>query len=590
MHVAEKDILHEMVKIVKKKPDFHVKEKILILIDTWQEAFGSARARYPQYYAAYQELLRAGAVFPQRSERSAPVFTPPQTQPLTSYPQSLQNNGHRLEAAESSAESEFPTLSLTEIQNARGIMDVLAEMLSALDPGNIEGLRQEVIIDLVEQCRAYKQRVVHLVNSTVDESLLCQGLALNDDLQRVLAKHEAIASGTPAPAPAAPEKPKPESGGALVDVDSGGNHKQPVEGSTSATGIMNQLLLPAPTATNGPATPAAANSKMDLLSGDDFSSPKNDNSLALVPVGDAQPATSPSKQNALALIDMFSDNSSPRNAVNVQPAHLAGLTNSSPPQIQQQHNFHPPEAGIYSNGSAPNMGSPQYEHSPYMQAASPAWNGLVPQQQPSLPVFGAQGSGSLPPPPWEAQPVDGSPVAGTQYPQPMQVTQVVAAHMQPAVTGMLPQGLQPSGNDHLMGMYIQPITTGQLSAFNNPAMQSNQLGLHPQAVQGGMYMGMLPQPMQTGQIASMYPQPIYGSQMAGYGYAPQQGTQYLEQQMYGMTIRDDSSFRNSSYQVSNSSYMPLKKPSKPEDKLFGDLVDIAKLKTTKSTPGRAGSM
>jgi hypothetical protein len=28
--------------------------------------------------------------------------------------------------------------SLTEIQNARGIMDVLAEMLNALDPGNKE--------------------------------------------------------------------------------------------------------------------------------------------------------------------------------------------------------------------------------------------------------------------------------------------------------------------------------------------------------------------------------------------------------------------------------------------------------------------
>ncbi|XP_044467819.1 uncharacterized protein LOC123197566 isoform X1 [Mangifera indica] len=25
MHVAERDVLHEMVKIVKKKPDFHVK-------------------------------------------------------------------------------------------------------------------------------------------------------------------------------------------------------------------------------------------------------------------------------------------------------------------------------------------------------------------------------------------------------------------------------------------------------------------------------------------------------------------------------------------------------------------------------------
>ncbi|KAJ6745587.1 TOM1-LIKE PROTEIN [Salix koriyanagi] len=137
MNVAEKDLLHEMVKIAKKKPDFHVKEKILTLIDTWQEAFDGPRARYPQYYAAYQELLRAGAVI--------------------EYPQG---------AAESSVESEFPTLSLTEIQNARGIMDVLAEMLNALDPSNKEGLRQEVIVDLVEQCRTYKQRVVHLVNST----------------------------------------------------------------------------------------------------------------------------------------------------------------------------------------------------------------------------------------------------------------------------------------------------------------------------------------------------------------------------------------------------------------------------------------
>ncbi|KAL5850445.1 hypothetical protein ACOSQ4_008458 [Xanthoceras sorbifolium] len=598
MHVAERDVLHEMVKIVKKKPDFHVKEKILILIDTWQEAFGGPRARYPQYYAAYQELLRAGAVFPQRSERTAPVFTPPQTQPLASIPQNIRNLDNQQEAAESSAEAEFPTLSLTEIQNARGIMDVLAEMLSALDPSNKEGLRQEVIVDLVEQCRTYKQRVVHLVNSTSDESLLCQGLSLNDDLQRVLAKHEAIASGKPGQA----DKPKPESSGALVDVgggplvDTGDASKQPAGGSNSNSGAgpspFNQLLLPAPPSTNGPAPPAAVSTKLDLLSGDDYSSPKAETSLALVPAGQPQP-NSPvsSQQNALVLFDMFSDVTSTPNSVNPQPPNLAGQPNPLALQLQQQQNFQTPEAGFYQNGGAPNMGSPHYP-----QGTGFAWNGQIPQQQPASPVYGDQSSGSLPPPPWEAQPADSIPVAGAQYPQQMQVTQVVVTHSQPMQSGIYPHGPRPAGNEPVVGVYFQPITSGQLPTINNQAVPSNQIvGLHPQQFQGGQYMGgMLPQQMQAGPMTSMYPQQMYGNQMAGtagYGYGQQPSSQYLEQQMYGLSVRDDNGFRNSSHQLSTTSYgTPMKQASKPEDKLFGDLVDMAKIKQTKPTPGRAGSM
>lgn len=191
-------------------------------------------------------------------------------------------------------------------------------------------------------------------------------------------------------------------------------------------------------------------------------------------------------------------------------------------------------------------------------------------------------SGSLPPPPWEAQPAadNGSPLAGAQYP-----------HMQ---NSGHPMGPQTMGNDQGVGMYMQPNANSHMSGMNNH-VGSNQMGLQPQHVQGvaGPYMGLAPHQMQGGPV--MYSQQMYGNQFIGYGYDQQQGVHYqqlgvpyIERQMYGMSVRDDSSLRNP-YQASTTSYVPSGKPSKPEDKLFGDLVDMAKVKP-KPTPGRAGSM
>ncbi|CAO2825927.1 unnamed protein product [Amaranthus hypochondriacus] len=589
MHVAEKDLPHEMVKIAKKKPDFQVKEKILILIDTWQEAFGGPRARYPQYYAAYQELLRAGAVFPQRTERSAPVFTPPQTQPLSNYPPNVRNSEQLQESADAAAEADYPSLSMSEIQNARGIMDVLSEMLSAIDPSKKEGLKQEVIVDLVEQCRTYKQRVVHLVNSTSDESLLGQGLALNDDLQKVLAKHEAIASGNVV----LQETPKSESSKALVDVDAplvdtGESSKQTVGSSASGA------TLSAPHANGSTATPTKELVKIDLLSGDllgdNFGTQTAQDSLALVPVSAPQPS-SPivSENNALALVDMFSMNNTPDSS-NSQAAFSSG--HPLPPELQQQHNLQPGQQTPFANGIATSMGLPQYEQAGYSQPAGASWNSQVSQQQPPSPVYDSQNGGSLPPPPWESQPADTNPSLSPQYPPAVQTSPMAGQQSPTFQGGMHPFHSQQTGNDQVSGMYAQHMAGGLMPGMNMHPMMNQMPGMYPQAYPGGQMMG-IPQALPSSQMNSMYPPQMYGNQMAAYnyGYAQQTDAQYIDQRMYGLSLRDDSSLKNTSSQTSMASYLPPMKPqSKGDDKLFGDLVDMAKLKPGKPTPSRTGSV
>ncbi|GFY85528.1 target of Myb protein 1 [Actinidia rufa] len=114
----------------------------------------------------------AGVEFPPREENSVPLFTPPQTQPIShptsAYPvDAFPPSAYEEAAVQASLQSDASGLSLAEIQTAQGLADVLTEILGALDPKSPEGLKQEVIIDLAEQCRSYQKRVMILVNNTV---------------------------------------------------------------------------------------------------------------------------------------------------------------------------------------------------------------------------------------------------------------------------------------------------------------------------------------------------------------------------------------------------------------------------------------
>ncbi|KAG8068324.1 hypothetical protein GUJ93_ZPchr0005g15519 [Zizania palustris] len=199
--VVEQNILQEMVKIVQKKHDLQVKDKILILLDSWQEAFGGAGGKYPQYYWAYIELRRSGVMFPRRPV-DAPIFTPPATHHTQSYGSPTYPVGSLNERMA----SEVETLSLGDLNNIRDASELLCDMVNALNPADRTAVKDEIITELVSQCRSNQQKLMRFVSSTRNEELLMQGLEINDRLQSILAKHDAIASG----APLAVETPRSE--------------------------------------------------------------------------------------------------------------------------------------------------------------------------------------------------------------------------------------------------------------------------------------------------------------------------------------------------------------------------------------------
>ncbi|KAG5550715.1 hypothetical protein RHGRI_015615 [Rhododendron griersonianum] len=201
LQIADKDILKEMIKIVKKKKtDMHARDKILLLLDSWQEAFGGPAGIYPQYYRAYEELKLAGVLFPQRSPDAAPIFTPPVS---TSTPRHAQSGyGMPIKSStclDEAMATDMENLSLSSINSIRSVLDLLADMLQAVNPSDSASVKVKIIVDLVNQCRSNHKRLLQMSTKTGDEELLRQGLELNDRLQSVLAKHDAIASGSSLP-------------------------------------------------------------------------------------------------------------------------------------------------------------------------------------------------------------------------------------------------------------------------------------------------------------------------------------------------------------------------------------------------------
>lgn len=621
--VAAKDVLHEMVKIAKKNKDMQVKDKILLLLDTWQEGFGGPNGRYPQYFLAYDELRRSGAIFPRRTENATPIFTPPQTHPIAAnFPSPPRSPSRTAAETNASRPSDLPGLSLSDIHNARSGMEVLAEMLSAIDPRNRQALRDEVIMELVEQCYTAERRVVQLVNTTSDEELLRQGLSLNDDLKRVLAKHDAIASGTPLPQepPSAPSLLIDHETQEEDDVLSQLSHRSTTraKASSSASG-SSQLALPAPVQSqpqpqNKVAPPATARtSTVDLLSGDSFQ----------IEPSPAAPPAPPMVQNlpaSLSTLSLQGGSSLLSNGAGFQPPPRPPFyNNQQTEQSNLQYNGmlsgqfeRPPDANNYgqmpgqfnNNYVVPWAQPTGFESSSFQQVGSeqmapPSSGALLSPQQAAL-IYGTshpppQHTGTPPSPqqqyaarpqgdslyatqvPSMAPPMPSQGYGSLQSQQPMYMSSHVpsehnfnpgshaytmSAHSQQSlspqsVNSHLPPAPWSTESSLLPGPQQPPALYGNAMVPSFSVQNSDRQQLFQQ--QSFPSSGQFPPYIQssTGQVQSF---PTQGP--SSYYSSMQQPGLYMQQSDYTM-------FQNQG--------VP-RKEEKAEDRLFKDLVDIAKTK------------
>ncbi|XP_024362628.1 TOM1-like protein 9 isoform X1 [Physcomitrium patens] len=543
--VAEKDVLHELVKLVKKKADMRVRDKTLVLLDSWQEAFGGASGRYPQYYMAYNELLKAGVEFPLRSgEAASPIFTPPQSQPLAS-PRSLYQHQSRSSGPSPprSEDTEFAGMSLQDIKNAQNLVELLQDMVLALNPRDRMSAKEEVIVELVDQCRLNQHRVMQLVNISSDEELLCQGLALNDELQRVLARYDAFLSGAPIPETSVESKTRSQqtSGGndnipSPNKVQSPNAPQEPGVTSrprNSARTIYSAVTLPPPPSSkksvpqnSNVVSPRPADPTLDLLSGD------------LPPT--SQPATSSSDSLALTVIEQPQQRS---------PVDLLALP--------------APEGFSNPFESAPFQATPQTE------AVSPVYPSQSFQQNADTPLHRSENS-------WSTS------TAGNQRQQSHLYGEVPT---QPTVSG------QPLQSQPQYLYQQQPVTTTPPPWQDDTRAQyaEQQWQAPPQAS-----YPYTPQMWNVGQqsaIDGMQQYPVVG--YTGYQIQPRPGQESFQSTYQGYPASNDlvrygsgtgpgdnfgSQYlhqRGSAYgQSSSQQYSGTSKPLKSPDTLFDDLVDL----------------
>ncbi|XP_064595280.1 target of Myb1 membrane trafficking protein-like [Liolophura sinensis] len=199
IQVANKDFLHDLIKIIgpKNDPPQIVQEKVLSLIQTWADAFrGSPDLK--EVEKVYQDLKAKGIEFPMTDlDNMAPIHTParPQSQAAPGVPpmgvvppQPRMNRAQGMGPVAPSPEQMSKLR--RELDVVQGNYRVLAEMLTELSPTDVDQSNLELLEDLHRTCRHMQQRIVELLESVSNEEVTVELLRINDDMNNIFLRYE----------------------------------------------------------------------------------------------------------------------------------------------------------------------------------------------------------------------------------------------------------------------------------------------------------------------------------------------------------------------------------------------------------------
>ncbi|XP_068938136.1 target of Myb1 membrane trafficking protein isoform X4 [Petaurus breviceps papuanus] len=194
----------------KNNPPTTVHDKVLMLIQSWADAFRSS-PDLTGVVAVYEDLRRKGLEFPMTDlDMLSPIHTPQRSvygsEPPPGQNSSVTQSSQRTNSLQQavpppnvpSAPDDVPVTPSpeqiaklrNELEVVNGNVRVMSEMLTELVPGQADPSDLELLQELNRTCRAMQQRVLELIPRVRNERLTEELLIVNDNLNNVFLRHE----------------------------------------------------------------------------------------------------------------------------------------------------------------------------------------------------------------------------------------------------------------------------------------------------------------------------------------------------------------------------------------------------------------